>query len=75
MMANPFHRVCPFHFYDICKKVRVDSGCTYGIKGFDKLHFSDTISMYLQFSDFLEIHIMGFPIIPEIALITRSNVY
>jgi len=28
--ANLFQMVCPFHFYDICKKVRVDSGCAYG---------------------------------------------
>ncbi len=27
--ANPFYRVCSFHFDDICKPVRVDSGCVY----------------------------------------------
>jgi hypothetical protein len=25
--ANQFDKVCSFDFYDICKKVRVDSGC------------------------------------------------
>jgi len=25
--ANPFHRVCPFHFYGICKTFSLDSGC------------------------------------------------
>jgi hypothetical protein len=28
--ANLFLRVCPFHFYDICKMIRVDSGCVIG---------------------------------------------
>ncbi len=28
--ANLFLRVCPIHFYDICKKVRVDSACEFG---------------------------------------------
>jgi len=28
--ANPFFGVCPFRFDDICKMIRVDSGCAYG---------------------------------------------
>ena len=28
--ANPFQKVCSFRFDDICKTVRVDSGCAYG---------------------------------------------
>ena len=30
--ANPFSRVCPFHFYDICNRHELISECANGKK-------------------------------------------
>ena len=47
LRANQFRMVCPFHFYDICNPIRVDSGYYTGkvsvifMISVTNLHFSE----------------------------------